>query len=191
MIYIWDNGGEYSDHEIALIRSEAPWFDVSKFLRGGSLIASADQLQWYEGQPSTLAEHEGGDRLRAFFRHPEVSVDVEWPGSYTPVWHDALIRQEKKMWELSKHKGPWFDAERGLSFYANPGPLFDLLTPLLASEFLRDGLAAHADRERRMDEVFAGRESEFSEARHREFHRRSAIAQFAAFEFECHERGLL
>jgi hypothetical protein len=58
MIYIWDNGQDYSDHRIAFVETDANPDDVLAVMAFGErkVIAQAESLAWREGRPATLAE---------------------------------------------------------------------------------------------------------------------------------------
>lgn len=58
MIYVWDNGGSYSDHWIAFVESDLSPEQAEAAFRladkEGHLIASAERLDWRQGKPTTI-----------------------------------------------------------------------------------------------------------------------------------------
>lgn len=58
MIYIWDNGQDYSDHKIAFVETDANPDDVLAVMVFGErkVLAQAEAFAWREGRSATLAE---------------------------------------------------------------------------------------------------------------------------------------
>lgn len=60
MIYIWDNGGKWSDHSITFIETEWPRELVERVCRlsdeEGYLIGAASSFEWFRGEPESLEE---------------------------------------------------------------------------------------------------------------------------------------
>lgn len=64
MIYIWDNGGSYSDHEIDFVESDLPEADVRAFIEAASqsgysrdarILGVAQRVEWLDpGKPTPL-----------------------------------------------------------------------------------------------------------------------------------------
>jgi hypothetical protein len=94
MIYIIDNGEEYSDHGIHFVESSLSLDDMREIVRcteysnDAKVIACADKVEWYEGGAMPVAQysppvtHSGPDAVRIVNRRL---------GNSDPVPMDAAV----------------------------------------------------------------------------------------------------
>src|SRR5579859_3210247 len=143
MIYIWDNGGDYSDHGIYFLETAHRFEDVESFLPRcgeGFLIGAAERVEWRDSGPACLAATASSDQFFQLSRDPSPDPHAERPyigGLYNR--DEDNVASGRRAWEAGKYKQPW--SVRGFltACAFNPASeMFEKLTPAVAEELCRD-----------------------------------------------------
>ncbi len=189
MIYIWDNGGEYSDHAVHFIKSDLPWEEVERVLGArryscgeGHLVGRSETIDWRDSVPDSLGDtislHDflGDVRVRVDIG-PDPGITEDCHYGKRPNWlhplmqeysqrknaaeREAALAKAKYFWEYKSYRYPVEPTDRA----------FACLSTASALELLRDWKWTDGHRHYHAEEQLIG------------------LRQ--AFIAECRERGLL
>lgn len=97
MIYIWDNGGSYSDWSLEFIETDKPE-EIAKALilsRGGEIVGRAERIEWWSGGAKPLGEFLD---LWDFFDSYSETVTLPPGVSLSEVRALLGVYKEKRTW---------------------------------------------------------------------------------------------
>ena len=142
MIWIWNNGGEYSDYCIFFIETSLPRESFEGLLpTGGKLEGCAAHITWFEGGAGKLSDVvEGSSWFKRVYLPVPPGVEELYVGG-GPKGEEHAKRHARASWEAGKYKKPWNDQFEQF-WTENPGyypkeEMFKALTPACAAELLQ------------------------------------------------------
>lgn len=108
MIYIWDNGGDYSDHEIYFIETSLPFEEIDASLlpghEHGELLGKAERIEWLSSGPCSLEDAICVDDFFGFhWESVNPGVEESYPGG-GPKHEKDRDDHDLTCWKAAKYK---------------------------------------------------------------------------------------